>query len=100
MRPRTIQPARYLRLLSRHPYTRCVTEPARADPVAVLTRNHQRREIAPGGADTDYVAARPGVGGRAGGRGSLVGRRARAEPPGAPAAVSVGVSLSLRSVNR
>jgi len=63
--------------------TRSVTEVHGLPGRAVPTCGHQRREIAPGGADTDYVAARPGVGGRAGGRGSLVGRRARAEPPGA-----------------
>jgi hypothetical protein len=59
MRPRTIQPPSYLRLCRGTRTTRSVTEPALADSAAVPTCNHQRREIAPGGADTDYVAARP-----------------------------------------
>jgi NAD(P)-dependent dehydrogenase (short-subunit alcohol dehydrogenase family) len=64
----------------------------------VPTCGHQRREIAPGGADTDYVAARPGVGGSCRSRLSCWAQGARAESPGLPAAVSVGASLGLRSV--
>ncbi len=57
MRPRTIQPTCYLRLLSRHP-DQAICDGActgRPDPGAYP--NHQRREIAPGGAAAGLLVA-------------------------------------------